>query len=247
MRKLSAKCASASRGRWLLSRPRINARTGRQSSSKRRSMALCPLGASTARRARRSRRRSSIVSCSRWATLLPSLSTDDPAFTRRSPRRRKPCVGAAAWAMTFLRFVPRARWCAAPPPAPRGRCRTCGCSTVRAKPWNRQARAGGRRWACCAAPIPTSKNSSTPKTRAIWRISISRSASPTLLCAPSRPTKKSNSSTRPSRAKTSRSPVLTSSMTVSGSTARSRRATCGRRSCVRPTITPSRASSSLTA
>ena len=37
-------------------------------------------------------------------------------------------------------------------------------------------RAAARRWACCAATIPTSRNSSTPRTRATSPTSISRSA-----------------------------------------------------------------------
>ena len=43
---------------------------------------------------------------------------------------------------------------------------TCASSTARARRSSPPARAAARRWACCAATIPTSRTSSTPRTRA---------------------------------------------------------------------------------
>ena len=58
----------------------------------------------------------------------------------------------------------------------------------------------GRRWACCAATIRTSRSSSTPRTAATCRTSTSRSASPTPSCRPFSPAARSNSCTAPSPA-----------------------------------------------
>src|ERR1043165_2252389 len=46
---------------------------------------------------------------------------------------------------------------------PAARCRTCASSTARARRSSRRARAAAPRWGCCAATIPTSRNSSTPR------------------------------------------------------------------------------------
>ena len=66
--------------------------------------------ASTPPPAPRSPPRSSIASCSPWATPSPRWSTASPASTPRSPRPPRPCAAAAAWATT------------SPPSAPRARC-----------------------------------------------------------------------------------------------------------------------------
>ena len=62
-----------------------------------------------------------------------------------------------------------------------------------------------------------------------------------------RPTARSNWCTAPSPARRRRPPAPTSATTARGSTARCTRASCGTRSCARPTTTPSRACCSSTA
>src|SRR6267378_3993266 len=56
--------------------------------------------------------------------------------------------------------------------------------------------AAARRWECCAATTRTSRNSSTPRTRATSRTSTSRSASPTTSCWRWRRTRRTSSCTR---------------------------------------------------
>ena len=56
-----------------------------------------------------------------------------------------------------------------------GRCRTCACSTSRARRSSRPGRGAARRWASCAAIIPTSRRSSTRRMTAIAATSTSPS------------------------------------------------------------------------
>ena len=73
--------------------------------------------------------------------------------------------GGVGYDFSAIRPQGRAR-CAARRAARAGRCRTCACSTRAARRSNRPARAAARRWASCAAIIPTSRSSSTPRTTA---------------------------------------------------------------------------------
>ena len=70
-------------------------------------------------------------------------------------------------------------------PRVRARSATCACSTAAARRSNPPAAAAARRWPCCAATTPTSRPSSTPRTRATSPTSTSRWASPTPSCRPS--------------------------------------------------------------
>ena len=170
----------------------------------------------------------------------PRWSTASPASTPRSPKPPRPCAAAAAWATTSPRSAPRARWCAARIRARAGRCRTCASSTARARRSNRPARGAARRWACCAATIPTSSASSTPRTRATSPTSTSRSGVTDALHA-------RGGGGRRGRARAQGRALAgdegrrarTSAATACGSTARCARASCGTRSCARPTTTPS--------
>ena len=100
-----------------------------------------------------------------------------PGIYTALPRPPRPCAAAAAWATTSPRSAPRARWVQRHAARARAaRCRTCACSTSRARRSNRPARAAARRWACCAATIRTSRDSSTPRTRATSPTSTSPSA-----------------------------------------------------------------------
>jgi ribonucleoside-diphosphate reductase alpha chain len=111
---------------------------------------------------------------------ISEASTAVPASTPRWRRPPRPCAAAAASATTSRRSARSAPSSRARIRAPRARCRTCACSTARARRWNPPARAAAPRWACCAATIRTSRCSSTPRTRATSPTSTSPSASPTL-------------------------------------------------------------------
>ena len=139
---------------------------GKNDSCGRRKTALFRPDASIQPLARRWRQRSSTVLCSRWGIRSSNSSMAAPAFTARWPKRPKPCGAAAVSAMIFLQSARKARRSKAHNRAHPGRCPTCACSIVPAKPSNPPARGAARRWAFCAAIIRTLRFSSTPRIKA---------------------------------------------------------------------------------